>query len=108
MKGCKTPTSKRNTKCPQCSLYFAPSGLSGHIRFYHEKGIGKAKQESILNDVGDLMDSIIESKRIDLMSLCNQYLNTEGSLLPKHVVDRALQLLAFEYIHQRGVFKEKH
>lgn len=107
MKGCINPTSKRSAKCPQCGLYFAPAGLSGHIRFYHEKGIGKGKQKSIGDDIDDLMDSIIESKRIDLMLLCKQYLNTEDSLLPKHVANRAVQLLAVEYIHKRGTSRKK-
>jgi hypothetical protein len=108
MKSCKNPTSKRSAKCPQCGLYFAPSGLSGHIRFCHEKRIGKKEQESVHDQIDALMDSMIDSKPVDLMLLSNQYLNTEGSLLPKQVVDRALQLLAFEYIHNRGIFKEKH
>jgi hypothetical protein len=108
MKGCKTPTAKRSAQCPQCGLYFAPAGLSGHIRFYHEKGIGKKKQESTQDLIDDLIESKIESKRTDLMLLWHQYSKTEGSPLPKQVVDGALQLLAYEYIHKRGIFKEKH
>jgi hypothetical protein len=108
MKGCKTPTAKRSAKCPQCGLYFAPAGLCGHIRFYHKKGIAKDKQKSAHDEIDDLIDSKIESKRIDLMLLWNQSSKTEGSPVPKLVVDGALQLLAFEYIHKRGIFKEKH
>jgi hypothetical protein len=77
MKGCENPTNKRSAKCPQCVFYFAPSGLSGHIRFYHEKRIGKKEQESVHDQIDALMDRIIESKRIDLMSLSNQYTQTQ-------------------------------
>jgi hypothetical protein len=108
MKSCENPTSKRSAKCPQCGLYFAPSGLSDHIRFYYEKGMGKEKQKSIGDEINDVIDSMIESKRIDLMLLLHKSSITEGSALPKQVVDGALRFLAFEYIHKRGIFKEKH
>ena len=30
-------------QCPKCGLYFAPAGLTGHLRFYHKMRIGKKK-----------------------------------------------------------------
>jgi hypothetical protein len=69
--------------------------------------MGKEKQKSIGDEINDVIDSMIESKRIDLMLLLYKSSITEGSALTKQVVDGELRLLAFEYIHKRGIFKEK-
>jgi hypothetical protein len=110
MKGQKVPSGKRTAKCPKCGLYYAPAGLIGHMRFYHDMGIGMDKQ----NSLGKLVEFLRQKNEFNkelrihqLLELAVQHLNAGGSGLPKQVIDGALELLVIEYLVGSGIFKQK-
>jgi len=102
VKGQEKPSPKRPAQCPKCGLYFAPAGLTGHLRFYHEMGIGQKKKG--LFDEG--MKLFMGLKRSQLLDLVRQRPTTSALLSPE-AVDAALQLLLLEYAMDLGVFEKK-
>jgi hypothetical protein len=106
MKGQEKPSPKRHVKCPKCGLFFAPAGLAGHLRFYHNMGIGQKQRRKDPDD--ENMNLFMNLKRSQLLDLVRVRPDpTTGALLTPEAVNSALQLLLFEYIFERGIFAKK-
>jgi len=90
-------------KCPQCGLYYAPAGLTGHLRFYHKMGIGMKKQDP----VDDALDAIWELERLELLQALSQSVTSGDLTAQKQVLDQALKLFLLDYLSKRGIFQKK-
>ena len=110
MKGQRTPSGKRQLKCPRCGLYYAPAGLNGHLRFYHKWGVGEKKQNESSREF-DLVDETNRLKRAlrinRLLDLTMQHSKAGHPGLPREGIDGVIEQIAMDYLFSSGIFEGK-